>query len=118
MLERLISDRKVILRYLRAGLDIADYRIAKYAFRKYEHLKIPREQAFSKWEREYARRGYATLPIGLFENYHNRHLGLTHETEMIADADIKPFLVKRAPGQEPVYYADEDVYSEEEISKS
>jgi len=111
MLERLMSDRKVTLRYLRAGLDIADFRLYLYPYQKYTHLKIPREQAFSRWERAYARRGYATLPVEVFENYHRQHhLGPSHEAEEMTE-DIKPLLVKRAPGQEPVYYADEYGFS-------
>ena len=106
MLERLLADKKVTLNYLHAGLDIADYTAAKYQFAKYEHLKIPREQAFSKWEREYARRGYATLPIEVFHYYRDMHFNMCDATQMITDEKIKPLLfVKRAKGEEPVFYA-------------
>jgi len=112
MLERLMFDRQVILRYLRAGLDIADYRIAKWTMSTYEHLKVPLERAFRRWEREYARRGYVTLPLKLFEHYRHQH-HFPQERIMIQDEGIKPLLVKRAPGQEPVYYADEYGFSED-----
>ena len=111
MLERLLSDKKVTLKYLHAGLDIADYYAAKWQYSTYEHLKLPREQAFSRWEREYARRGFVTLPLEVFHFFRERHFNVQGAEQMIDDEEVKPLIrLKRPRGAPPVYYAEKEGY--------
>ena len=105
MLERLLTDRQVTLKYLKAGLDMAETEAM-------QHRPNYRQNArqYAKWEREYSRRGFATLPFAIFSDYYYSKYGTINENGMMADNRLM-IGYKRNPGDKPVLYAERRGYT-------